>query len=332
MNYKLFIGIDQSKLTFDACIYYLGKHHAQQFENNIKGFKKMMKWINSMHQVGIKEILFCSENTGIYSVPLSIFLAEQQADFWLENPLQIKLSSGLKRGKSDPADAKDIANYCYTHRNKVKLYQIPDIKIRVLKDLISFRARLVKQKTALKTTSGELRKFAADDSSFIVKESKSLIKTYEKKIEAVDEQMLRLVRQDEELKKQFDLVTSVHGIGPQTAIFIIAYTQGFTLFEDWRKFACYCGIAPFKYSSGTSVRGKTRVSHLANKKLKSLLTMCALNTIKKKNEFKDYYDRREQEGKNNMSTINIIRNKLVSRVFAAVKRETPYQSIYKRAA
>lgn len=331
MDYKLFVGIDQSKLTFDVCVFYEGKSHQERFENNLQGFKKMMKWIQSLRKAAIEQILFCAEHTGLYSLPLSIYLAEKRAHLWLENPLHIKLSSGLSRGKSDPADAKKIALYCYTHRDEVKLYQLPGKTIRALKQLLKFRTRLIKHQTTFKITSGELADFDVDATGSIIKESKSFIKIYQKKIETIDEQMMELIQQDTELKKQFELVTSVHGVGKQTAMFIIAYTSGFTLFTDWRKFACYCGIAPFEYNSGTSIRGKTRVNHLANKKLKSLLTMCALNTVKKENEFKIYYDRRAKEGKNNMSTLNILRNKIISRVFAVVKRGTPYQPILKAA-
>jgi transposase len=92
MNYQLFVGIDQSKHTVDVCVFKDGKSHHEQFENSLKGFKKMMKWITSLYKVELHEILFCSEQTGLYSLPLSIFLTEQQAHLWLENPLQIKLS------------------------------------------------------------------------------------------------------------------------------------------------------------------------------------------------------------------------------------------------
>lgn len=335
MDYKLFVGIDQSKLTFDAAVLHPDKPtevHHEKFDNDLKGFKKMMKWINSLYKVELQEILFCSEHTGLYSLPLSIYLSEQQAHLWLENPLHIKLSSGLKRGKSDPADAKDIAHYCYTHRAQVKLYQLPGKTILALKLLLTCRTRLVKQQTAWKINCKELTEFDADVTGLITKESKSLIKTFDRKIEKIDAQMLKLVEEDEQLQKQFELIKSVHGVGKQTALFVLVFTNGFTLFDDWRKFACYCGIAPFEYSSGTSIRGKTRVSHLANKKLKSLLTMCALNTIKKENEFKIYYDRRKAQGKSHMSTINIIRNKIVSRIFAAVRRGTPYQPSLMQAA
>jgi len=161
----------------------------------------------------------------------------------------------------------------------------------------------------------------------IKKVSESVRLRLQKEIDLLDQSMLDLIQSDEVLKQKFTLVTSVHGIGKQTALFLLVYTNGFTLFDDWKKFACYCGIAPFGYSSGTSIRGKTRVSSLGNKKFKSLLTMCALNTIKKENEFKQYYDRRKEMGKPFMSILNVLRNKLISRVFAVIKRGTPYEPI-----
>jgi len=328
MNYKLFVGIDQSKLTFDAALLHQDNPENirhEKFDNNTKGLNAMLKWIKSLYDVSLNEILFCAEHTGLYCLPLGIFLHGKHADLWLESALQIKLSSGLKRGKNDKADSASIARYCYLHHHKVRLYQLPGKTILTLKNLLAFRGRLIKQQMMLKISSTELTEFDADETGLIVKESKALIRMLQKRIEKVDEKMRTLVEEDEQLKKKFDLVKSVHGVGKQTALFVLVYTNGFTLFDDWRKFACYCGLAPFEYSSGTSIRGKTRVSHLANKKLKSLLTMCALNTIKKENEFKIYYDRRIQEGKSAMSTINILRNKIVSRIFAAIKRGTPYQ-------
>ena len=113
---------------------------------------------------------------------------------------------------------------------------------------------------------------------------------------------------------------------------MLVHTHTFTAFKDARQFACYCGIAPFEYASGTSIKGKTKVSHLANKKLKSLLNMAALNAVRFDSELKAYYERRVKEGKNKMCVLNIIRNKLVSRVFAVVKRGTPYVDVLKWAA
>lgn len=329
MNYKLFAGIDQSKLTIDVAVMSAESNDCsehKQFENNQKGFSSMLKWIKTFGDYSWNEILFCSEHTGLYSLRLSVFMNENKLHLWLENPLQIKRSSGLIRGKNDKADAKLIAQYCFIHRHKTKLFTLQAKPILTLKQLLSFRERLVKTQSRLKSTSKELREFNADVTGLITKSSNTILKSLAKQIEAINEQMMEIVNRDEKLLQKFNLTKSVHGIGNQTALFILVFTNGFTSFDDPRKFACYCGVAPFEYSSGTSIRGKTRVSHYANKKLKSLLTMCALNTIKKENEFKNYYDRRIKEGKSAMSTINILRNKLISRIFSAVKRGTPYEA------
>jgi len=153
-----------------------------------------------------------------------------------------------------------------------------------------------------------------------------------KQIKTIEEEMMEIIKSDEKLFRQFKLIISIKGVGKQTALFIIVYTHSFTKFENWRKFASYCGIAPFPNKSGTSLKGKTKVSNLANKKLKSLLDLCAKSAIQCNLEMKTYYHKRVDEGKNKMSTINIIRNKLLSRIFAVVNRDAPYVDIMKYAA
>ncbi|MDR1120095.1 MAG: IS110 family transposase, partial [Dysgonamonadaceae bacterium] len=113
------------------------------------------------------------------------------------------------------------------------------------------------------------------------------------------------------------------------ATYLIVYTHNFTRFANWRKFACYCGIAPFEYQSGTSVRGRTQVSSIANKRVKKMLHLAAICAIHFDTELREYYLRRQAEGKTKMAVINIVRNKLVSRAFAVVKRWTPFVDIKK---
>jgi len=115
----------------------------------------------------------------------------------------------------------------------------------------------------------------------------------------------------------------VPGIGKKTAIEMIVQTNEFKEFSTAREFACYIGIASFEYSSGKSVRGKTKVSQKANKKVKTLLTMGCMNFAKlkgKANIFREYYQRKVVEGKNKMAVINALRNKLVHTIFALVKK------------
>lgn len=95
-----------------------------------------------------------------------------------------------------------------------------------------------------------------------------------------------------------------------------------------RKFACYSGIAPFEYRSGISIRGRTRVNPMANKKMKRYLHKASLTGIKLDEELKKYYERKVAEGKNKMSVLNAVRNKLLARVFAVVNRGFVYQKNY----
>ena len=133
-----------------------------------------------------------------------------------------------------------------------------------------------------------------------------------------------LLKADESLQTNYQLMCSITGIGFASAVHLLIATENFTRFTDVRKLICYCGVAPFEHSSGTSIRGKVRVSQLANKKIKSLLTMAAISAIQHDPELKLKYEQKVKEGKAKMCVINIIRAKLLERVFAVIKRQSPY--------
>lgn len=152
------------------------------------------------------------------------------------------------------------------------------------------------------------------------------------RIKDLEREMDKIIQEDAHLKYLFKLLTSIKGIGSVTARFLIVYTMGFTSFGSWRKFASYCGIAPFPHRSGTSEIGRTKVSRLANLEGKALLHQCALSAVGSSPEMKAFYERRLEMGKSKMSTINIIRNKLIARAFAVVARGTPYVNTMKYAS
>ena len=144
--------------------------------------------------------------------------------------------------------------------------------------------------------------------------------------------MLEIIAMEEKLNSQYKLVTSIPGIGMQTAIYLLIATKGFEAFENWRQLACYAGVAPFPYQSGTSIRGRNKVHPLADKKLKSLLNMCAICAVRHDRELKAYYERKVKEGKSKMLVINNVRAKLLARVFAVINRGTPFVNTHKFAA
>src|SRR5690606_20347639 len=104
-NVKQTIGIDVSKLTLDVYIKTTQVHH--QFSNDSKGFKQLISWLVKQNVI-LEETLFCFEHTGWYCLMLSYFLFDNQYQYCCVNAIEIKRSMGLKRGKSDKADAWEI--------------------------------------------------------------------------------------------------------------------------------------------------------------------------------------------------------------------------------
>src|SRR5580765_2487116 len=146
----------------------------------------------------------------------------------------------------------------------------------------------------------------------------------EVEIREVKKAIEELIATEDELRINYDLTTSVQGIGFVTAVHMLIVTENFSRFNDPRKFACYSGVAPFKHESGSSIKGKTRTSQLANKKIKSLLTLAAICAVKHDPQLKAKFEQKVKEGKAKMSALNMIRFKLIERVFAVIKRQTPY--------
>ena len=332
---KNFIGIDISKLTFDlSLIVDLNKDNIlyKVFPNSLQGIKEMKQWLKA-NKVNLEETVFCMEHTGIYCRVLVDFLTKNDYKTWLEMPVVIKRSMGLQRGKNDKIDSKNIALYAYKNREDINLWQAPRKEVLKLKDLMTLRERLIRSKKSLTTPIDELRSIGDKKSAnMLMSRTKSAISGIEKSIKEVDQQLDEIIEGDDRLRKLFKLIKSVPGVGKVTAINLLCFTNEFTLFKDAKQLACYCGVAPFEHTSGTSVKTKPRVSHMANKTLKTNLSLCACSVIKGKNELKDYYDRKVAEGKNKMSVNNAIRNKIIHRVVAVIKRGTPYVGLDIKAA
>jgi transposase len=330
-KFKEFIGIDISKLKFDVRIH--SNQVSSVFDNNNTGFTKMINWVLKNISCDKEEILFALEHTGIYSLPISVFFTENNLLFILLPGLEIKRSLGIQRGKNDKIDAKRIAEYAYQKKDKIVPSQLPFKNILKIRRLLKMRERLVKHRTGFLKDKLENKIFLQpSDNKLLFEIVDKSINELDKQIHKIGKELDNIIKSDVLISKQYNLIISIKGVGKQTALFIIAYTNCFTNFENWRKFASYCGTAPFPYKSGTSIKGRDKVSHLANKKIKALLNMCALSAINCNTEMKIYFQNRKAKGENGMSTMNIIRNKLIARIFAVVNRGTPYIDTLKFAA
>ena len=331
MKNKKIIGIDVSKNVLD--IYSMSLNFHFIVKNNPGGFASLLETCCTKLSCKKDKLSFYFENTGRYSLLLSVFLQDNAIEFTVINPLDLKRSMGLNRGKSDKKDAKTIALYASRKLNELEPTRLNSKEVCQLRQLISLRDKYIKHRTAYKNSLCDLQDcFMEGETNFIRFSQEKLIHLINQEIEAVENQIDQIIESLPGWKHNYNLIKTVKGIGDILAKYIIIYTENFTRFTTAKKFACFAGIAPFEYSSGSSVKGRTRVHPFANRHLKSLLNLAAMGSIRYNGEYKTYYDRRTAEGKNKMSTLNIIRNKLVARVFAVVKRGTPYVNLSKFAA
>ena len=331
-NYTTYLGIDVAKLTLDYCLVTEdGQLERDQILNTQKSINTFLKNLKKAGH-NLNEILFVFEKTGIYSSLISLVLSENELDYAQVPALEIKRSLGITRGKSDKVDAKEIAYYAKRNTDKISLSVLPELNLQQLKIVFSEREKTIAAiKVFERTLENEM--FLSREVFGSVKSiNRQTVKYLKKQLSMLDDKIKKLIREDELLYKQQQLLKSIPGIGEITSVYILMVTKGFTAFTSGRKFACYSGVAPFEHSSGTSIKGKTRVSHLADKKMKSLLHLVSLTAIKYDAELKEYYTRKKAEGKHTMLVLNNIKCKIVYRIFAVIQRKSNFINLHKFAS
>lgn len=331
MKYTHFVGIDVSKDTLDYSVFTKEKEvfHCQ-LKNSLEGLEQFLQRLTEACDLDdLESVLFCVEHTGIYCEHVFSLMEIYGVNLWVESSLRIKKSMGLTRGKTDRIDAKRIAQFAYRYQDQVKLWIPERDLIKRLKHLLSFRTRTIGVIKSIKDPINNLNGFVSkEECKKLAKLHANTLKALEKDLEGINKKIDGLIMEDERLSYLFSIVSSVSNIGKVTAAVIIATTNEFKTITDGKKYACYAGVVPFEHQSGTSIRKVPRVSHMANKTVKTMLHMSALSAVSRPGEFRDYYHRKLEEGKSKMSVINAIRNKLVLRVFACVRDGRIYDKNY----
>jgi len=328
-NYKEVVGIDVSKNTLDAYCYQSQVH--REFINDIVGYKSLLKWV--LKTTKSVDVFYCFENTGYYSLKLALYLDSQKIIYVEESPLKIKRSSGIVKEKTDKLDAALIARYAWLYREELKPSQVKSKSHLELGRLLALRDLLVRNNAGLKGTLKEMKVLLSspttDTSCIVLKRS---IDYQEKQVKSIEERIKEIISTDALMSKNYELLTSLKGIGLVVACQLIYHTGNFTRFDSWRAFSSYCGTAPFEHRSGTSIYKRKQCHYLGDRKMKSLLSMASVSAIQHDSELRIYYNRKLAEGKDKMLAINNVRNKLIARAFAVVKRGTPYVVLQQYAA
>ena len=339
---KIIVGIDVSKEKIDASailvtVNQLGmqKLDYQTFENRPMGFRRMVVWARHLVKgITLDEVMFCCETTGAYDHKLCDYLFARGLDIWRESALQIKKSSGLRKGKDDKTDSLAIAEYAMRHADKAVYYVSPSQDIRELKELLLYRHKLEQEKasTTVRVAGQKATAGKSPSRNFILRDAQKRIKQLEKSIKECEKQILDIYERNEEMKKSYTHITSIKGVSIVNATAMIAYSNNFKNITSSRKIASYYGVAPFREKSGTSVDKKAKVNCYSNSMLRSYLTMAARHTIKANGIYFDYYNRMIAAGKCYGIAINNVKNKLLNLSISLVKNDMDYEACheYKR--
>lgn len=332
MKKQVVIGIDVSKETLDVAVLLEGKKlFHMQTSNHCKGINELCKKVHRQVGLDAGQWLFCLEHTGVYCNPILEYASKKELAIWMEDAKKVKAFHGLEREKTDELDALKIAEYAYSKSHKAVLWEPARPVVSRLKALLKCRERLVDTKKRLSVALVE-KEF--DDHDW-AKEHERLVRPVisktENQIREIERKIEQLISQDDELKKNYELTVSVTGVGLIVASNMLVVSGEYKRISDPRKMACHCGVAPFKKQSGKSVKGKSKVSHQANKSMKTLLNLAARSAVNCEGELRDFYLRKVKEGKNKMAVLNAVRNKIIHRIFACIRDNRKYEKNYTHA-
>ena len=312
----IYFGIDISKDVFDVMD---SNDNYNQFENSQKGFIKFVRLLD-------KNSHCVMEATGYYHYKLAYYLIENNIRVSVENPLSVKrfIQMRLSKIKTDKSDAKMIC--LYGQNVDLKLWkgqsknQIECLQITRLLSLY------FKQTTAIKNKiHGE--DVLGNPSLLVVRSLKRSLKFKQKEIKHLEEKLTEIVKQDHQ--ELLTRLQSIPGLGRKTSIMLIVLTDGFERFTSASELCSYSGLTPIIRQSGSSVRGRARISKMGNRKLRNLLFMCSFTACKNNKACKALYDRIVAKGKSKKLALIAVCNKLLKQAFAIAKSGLIYDETYR---
>ncbi len=319
MQNQTIVGIDVSAATLDICV--IGKEQKSVVvKNDVTAIRRFfMAYKNEDLFIGM-------ENTGRYNWALYEVLKDMHHQVYVVSPLHLKKSMGLVRGKNDKIDAIRIASFISKNHTDIPRWKPSSPAVQKLKILLTERNARIKSKRQLLKQQHDYAKMKhLGLDKYLQKLNLQQLVLIDKQLVQIEQEIETIIKADERMNEQAKLIRSVPGAGKVLSWMILAKTESFITINEPRKMACYSGVVPFSNQSGTSIRGKQRVSSYADKAIKSILHLAAMSAIRLKNDLREYYLRKVAEGKNKMSALNAVRNKIVHRIFAVIKNQTPYK-------
>lgn len=312
------LGIDISKDSFDVALLRDDAYQIAAFDNNKAGWRKLYRWLKKQKA---QRAHVCLEATGRYGDGVAAFLYERHCVVSVVNPSRIKAyaASQLKRNKTDREDAKVIAHFCATQQPD--LWSPPTPDQQELQALVRHRAAL---KESLKQEKN--RRQSGVPSKAVLKAIDKHIIFLCKQIDQIEADIDDLIDQDDGLRQQRELLTSITGIGDTTAAHFMAEVPDISRFNSAAQLAAYAGLTPARRQSSLNRRG--HLSKMGNVRLRSALFVPAMVAIQHNKLLLPFVQRLQERGKPKMVILAAVMRKLLHIMYGVLKHQQPFDPNY----
>lgn len=317
------LGIDISKSKFDACLLIDNRTTFKTFGNSYDGFQALIDWLAEQ---GASAVHTCMEGTGRLWIPLAEYLHARDFPVSVVNPMRISgfAKSDLRRSKTDKIDAKIIARFC--RAQSPSTWTPPPIEIATIRDMQRYLEEL---KSNRAQENNRLK--AGVIHPRVQRAIEQHIEYLDNEIDCMEEEILAFIRSEEKLRKDFMLLTSIIGVGQNTAVTFLGELSGATPFSTSRQVEVFCGVVPRLYESGSSVRGRAQMSKVGNSRLRRALYMPALCAMRQNPTLREFAGRLKAAGKPGKVVVGAVMRKLIRIMFAVLKSGRPFDIEFKSA-
>lgn len=325
---RIFLGIDIAKSTFEAALIRESAPlllEQRKFTNDPQGFEQLSTWLTARNATA-SLVHACLEATGAYGQDIAAYLHQQGHRVSLVNPLRTKAfaQSQLVRNKTDRLDAAGIARFCQSQDPPA--WTPPEPAQRELQALCRHREAL------LLTLQQQKNRLEVEKSGRVRDSLQALITYLEQEVEQLQRQVKNHIIENADLKRQKDLLVSIPGISDLTAASLLAEIGSFCSFDSARQVAAFAGLTPRQHCSGSSVRGKPRLSKIGNARIRKALYFPAMVALRFNPVLQELSKRLKARGKCPMVIIGAAMRKLVHLAYGVLKTGRPFDPNHARAA
>ncbi|HNP07062.1 MAG TPA: transposase [Cyclobacteriaceae bacterium] len=329
---KQVLGIDVSQKELVVC---LGRMHDDwtpelyshgTFSNNKRGFDAMVKWVQKL-TIETTSVRYIMEATGVYHESLAYYLEGKgcEVSIILPNKISNYFRTLELKTKTDKSDSEVIARFGL--ERKLDQWKRPKQVFKSLKQLTRERDQIVEIRTMAKNQL-HAEKAEAFPNPGSVARIKAHIVFLNKQESAIKREITEVLKKDEEVNASMEIICTIPGVAKLTAATVLAETNGFELIRNKRQLTSYAGLDVREKQSGTSVKGKSKISKRGNRYLRKAMYLPALAAIRHEQRFKAVFVRLVSKHGIKMKAVVAVQRKLLEMIYIVYTKNTPYCKNY----